>query len=233
MSANHDIGVIFDLDGTLVASEVLYFDATETILGPLGRSLVELTPEEKSMIPGRSALVNMEFYRRKFGIREPAEELVASRMDRIIDRVRDKGVEVIRGAVPFLEALGSAGFRLAVASSAPRRYVEPVLEKTGLARHFSVVKTGTDVTRYKPDPEIFLQAREALGLDANRCLVVEDAHSGIQAALAAGMKVLAIRSEYTLPEQYDSAHRLVDDFLGLGPRDVTDLLASPPTKDDP
>jgi len=226
MSANHDMGVIFDLDGTLVASEILYFDATEAILAPLGRSLLELTPREKSRIPGRSALVNMEFYRRKFGIREPAEALVEARMDGIIRRVRDKDVEVIRGTVPFLDSLKAAGFRLAVASSAPRRYVEPVLDKTGLARHFEVVKTGTDVTRYKPDPEIFLQAGEALGLDRARCLVVEDAHSGIQAALAAGMKVMAIQSAYTLPEQYEKAHRLVDDFQGLGPRDVMDILGS-------
>jgi len=218
------IGVIFDLDGTLVASEVLYFDATQSILVPLGRSLTELTPSEKSLIPGRSAVVNMEFYRQRFGLEPSAEDLVESRMDQIIARVHTDGVDVIPGAESFVGSLDRAGFRLAVASSAPRRYVEPVLERTNLGRFFDVVKTGSDVTRFKPEPEIFEKALSDLGLKPDRGLVVEDAHSGIQAAIAAGMRVLAIRSEYTLPEQYNEADRLIDDYRGLGPDDVRELL---------
>ncbi len=217
-------GVIFDLDGTLVASEVLYFSATERILAPLGRSLRELTREERSRIPGRAALENMEFYRRKFGLVEPAEDLVRSRMDLIIEMVEEEGVEVIAGAREFLAELQMSGLRLALASSAPARYVRKVLDRTGLAVFFSVVKTGDDCARFKPDPEIFLAAARGLGLPPSRCLVVEDAHSGILAARAAGMKVLAVRSDYTLPEQSALADRVVSDFRGLGREDVLGLL---------
>lgn len=228
MPGNEEIGVIFDLDGTLVASEILYFRSTEEILAPTGRSLRELTPVERSRIPGRSAVVNMEFYRLKFGLETPAEELVRVRLDNLIGMVNRDGVAIIPGARSFLDALNDGGFRLAVASSAPRPYVETVLRKTSLEGYFSVVATGSEVSRFKPDPEIFLQAGQRLGIPADRCMVVEDAHSGIMAARAAGMKVLAVRSDYTLIEQYELADRLVDDYRGLDPMDVTDILGVAP-----
>lgn len=221
------VGVLFDLDGTLVASEILYVTATEAILAPLGRSLRELTPEERSRIPGRAAVENMEFYRRKFGLTEPAEDLVRSRMDRIIQRVEERGVPVIAGAREFLANLRDGGLHLALASSAASRYVRKVLERTGLGPFFEVVKTGDDCVRVKPDPEIFLAAARDLGLPPSRCLVVEDAHSGIVAARAAGMRVLAVRSAYTLPEQSALADRVVADFRGLGREDVLALLDGP------
>jgi len=216
--------VIFDLDGTLVASEVLYFTATEAILEPIGRSLRELTPHERARIPGRSALENMEFYRRRFGLAEPAEDLVRTRMDRIIELVADQGVAVLPGAFEFLRSLDRAGLRVALASSAPRRYVRAVLDRTGLGGFFRVLKTGDDCTRFKPDPEIFLAAASDLGLSASGCVVVEDSHAGIVAARAARMRVLAIHSDYTLPEQSALADRVVADFRGLGPHDVLALL---------
>lgn len=217
-------GVIFDLDGTLVASEVLYFTATEQILAPLGRSLRELTRQERSSIPGRAAVENMEFYRRKFGLKEPAEDLVRTRMDLILEMVEEHGVRVMAGAREFLWDLKEAGLRLAIASSAPSRYVFKVLDRTGLSPFFGVVKTGDDCVRVKPDPEIFLAAARDLGLPPQRCLVVEDAHSGIMAARAAGMRVLAVESDYTLPEQSALADRVVRDFQGLGRDDVLALL---------
>ncbi len=218
------IGVLFDLDGTLVASEVLYFTATERILAPLGRSLRELTPLERSRIPGRAAVENMEFYRRRFGLEGSAEDLVRSRMDLIIQMVEERGVQVTNGAREFLADLRDGGMRLALASSAPARYVRKVLARTGLAAFFPVVKTGDDCARVKPDPEIFLAASRDLGIGPGRCLVVEDAHAGILAARAAGMKVLAVRSDYTLPEQSALADRVVSDFWGLGREDVLALL---------
>jgi len=218
------IGVIFDLDGTLVASDPLYFDATQELLLPLGRSLDELTPEEKSLIPGRCAVVNMELYRSKFGLQPSAVDLVKDRLDRIIVRAENEGVPVLPGAFSFLDRLTDAGFSLAVASSAPRGYVQTVLRKTGLGTYFPVVLSGSDVEHRKPDPAIFLAARAGLNVPAERCLVVEDAHAGITAAHAAGMKVMAIRGGYTLDEQYAAADHRIDDFNDLGPADVLGIL---------
>lgn len=219
-----ELGVIFDLDGTLVASERLYFEATERVLAPRGRSLCELTPEERSRIPGRAAVENMEFYRSRFGLEQSAEELVRTRMALILEMVEENGVETIAGAEGFLSDLKAFGIPLAVASSAPSAYVRKVLSKTGLGRYFEAVVTGDDCERVKPDPEIFLRAASAMRVLPKHCLVVEDAHAGILAARAAGMKVLAVRSPYTLPNQSALADKVVENFVGLSHRDVLGLL---------
>jgi HAD superfamily hydrolase (TIGR01509 family) len=225
--ADSPFGVIFDLDGTLVASEILYFRATERILAPHGRSLAELTPLERSLIPGRAAIENVRFYCRRFGLPDAPEEVSRRRMEMVCRLLEEDGVALIPGADAFVRALRAAGARMAVASSSPRRYVERVLAITGLAPHFDAVRTGDDVTRYKPDPEIFELARRALDLPAARCVVVEDAHSGIQAGKAASMRVLAVESEQTLPHQAAAADRVVPDFRGLGVADIAALLEAP------
>lgn len=224
MSGRKPYGILFDLDGTLVQSEHLYHRATEALLAPLGRSLDEMTPEERSRIPGRSALENMQFYCRRFGLPDPPEVLVERRMDRVCRMVEEEGVMLIPGAREILESCRIADLRCAVASSSPGRYVRRVLRVTALAEFFDVVKTGDDVSRYKPDPEIFLAAARDLDLPPERCLVVEDAHAGILAGKAAGMRVLAVENDYTLPEQAALADRRVRDFCGMTSRDLVRMV---------
>jgi HAD superfamily hydrolase (TIGR01509 family) len=220
--------VLFDLDGTLVQSDDLYYRATQSMLDWVGRSLDELTPEERSRIPGRSALENMRFYSERFGLPQPVEALVDRRMDDVCRMLEEEGVMLVPGAREILESLRFADVPVALASSSPERYVSRVLQVTALGEFFQVVKTGDDVTCYKPDPEIFLSAAKDLGIPAERCLVVEDAHSGILAGKAAGMKVLAIESEVTLPHQAALADRQVRDFCGLVARDLVAIIHGVP-----
>lgn len=224
MTQDLPAGAIFDLDGTLVASEDLYYGTTERMMNEAGRSLDELTPLEKSRIPGRSGLENFRFYVERFGLAGQPEALVAARLERVMARLEAEGVPLVAGARDLVAALHAAGWRLAIGSSSPGRYVRRALEVTGLAPFFQAVVTVDDVARPKPDPELFERARAALDLPAARCLVVEDAHSGILAARAAGMRCLAVRGAYTLDAQYALADRFVEDFRGLGPADVQALL---------
>lgn len=220
--------ILFDLDGTLVQSEDLYRRATQEILDGVGRSLDELSCQEKSMIPGRSAIQNMLFYCERFGLTQPAQELVDLRMNQVCRLLDDEGVMLVPGAREILESLRLADMPVALASSSPWRYVSRVLEVTALGEFFDVVKTGDDVTRFKPDPQIFLLAAGDLGIPPPRCLVVEDAHSGILAARAAGMKVMAVESEVTLPEQAAAADRQVRDFCGMVSRDLVSIITAAP-----
>ena len=228
MQRRGSYAVLFDLDGTLVQSEDLYRRGTQALLDTVGRSMDELTPHERSLIPGRSALQNIRFYCERFGMPGPAEELVERRMDHVCRMVEEEGVMLIPGAREILESLRLADLPVALASSSPARYVTRVLEVTALAEFFDAVKTGDDVTHFKPHPEIFLLAAQALGIPPARCLVVEDAHSGIQAGKAAGMKVLAVDSEQTLPEQAALADRRVPDFCGLVARDLVAMIHGVP-----
>lgn len=217
-------GTIFDLDGTLVASEVLYRRATATILKKTGRTLDELTPLENSIIPGRSALENMRFYVSRFDLPWSAEFLVIKRMEIITQLLHDEGVMLIPGAFEFCRTLRDEGFKLAIASSSPRPYVKLVLEVTGLTDFFGVVLSGDDVTRHKPDPEIFTLACEKLNVETSRSVVFEDAHSGLLAARAAGIKTVLVYNDIILPQQRIMADVVIPHYCGLESRDLIKLM---------
>ena len=109
-------------------------------------------------------------------------------------------IEPTNGLVPFLERLRTEGFICAVGSSGPRENVDFVLDKCGIRDYFEVLISGDMVTRCKPDPEIFLMAASRLGLQPEECVVFEDSVSGVAAAKAAGMKVVAVTTTHTAEE---------------------------------
>ncbi len=220
----NEYGAIFDLDGTLVASEILYQKATAYILKKAGRSAAELTPAERAAIPGRSALENMRFYRNRFDLPWQPEYLVAKRMELVEALIKTQGVMLIPGVFEFCQAVREGGFGMAVASSSPRPYVRLVLEVTGLSGFFETILSGDDVDRHKPDPRIFLDAADRIGLPPRRCVVFEDADSGLQAAAAAGMKSILINNETILPEQKANATLVIPHYCGLKLSDVKRVI---------
>ena len=101
-----------------------------------------------------------------------------------------------------LDALRARGLKLAVGSSS--KNAKFILQRIGLSDYFDAVSDGTNISRSKPDPEVFLKAAEYLGLAPSDCLVVEDAVSGVEAAHAGGMKAAAVG---------DAAGRGCGDFI--------------------
>jgi HAD superfamily hydrolase (TIGR01509 family) len=110
--------------------------------------------------------------------------------------IRRSGAQSFPGVVDFLELLQEQDISCVIGSSAPRANVEVSLEVLGLSRYFQSIVCGEDVTVGKPDPQIFLLAARALGFRPADCVVFEDAHVGIMAAHAGGMKVVAIANTY-------------------------------------
>ena len=92
----------------------------------------------------------------------------------------------------MLDSLHAAGFGLAVGSSGPPENVELILDRLGKRERFGAVVHGMDVTRGKPDPQVFLLAAERLGVRPDCCIVVEDAPAGLEAARRAGMKSIGV-----------------------------------------
>jgi len=106
--------------------------------------------------------------------------------------VAEDGVTVLPGARELLEALKREGIPRAVGSSTPRENLDALFAVTGLDQLFDAVVCGSDVTHGKPHPEVFLAGASRLGLDPGRCIVIEDAFAGIDAARNAGMKVVGV-----------------------------------------
>ena len=129
------------------------------------------------------------------------------------------------GVHAMLESLGAAGFALAVGSSGPPENVELVLDRLDNRGRFGAVVHGMDVTRGKPDPQVFLIAARRLGVAPARCAVVEDAPLGIEAARAAGMAAVGFPSTGRTREQLATADLVIGGLDELGPELVRGLIA--------
>lgn len=128
--------------------------------------------------------------------------------------VAERGVESLPGVRTWLDRLRSAGVPCAIGSSTHRENIELSLGLIGLAEYFRAIVTSEDVKQGKPHPEVFLTAAARLGCVPARCVVFEDAHVGIEAARAGGMKVVAVATTHLLAEltAADLAVRSLDEL---------------------
>ena len=112
---------------------------------------------------------------------------------------RREGLTPLPGGIVWVQRLRREGWHQAIASSAPRANVDVMLEAVGIATEIDAVVSAEDVRAGKPDPEVFLTAAERLGVPAERCIVVEDAAAGIEAARRAAMRSIGVSTSVELP----------------------------------
>lgn len=135
------------------------------------------------------------------------------------DEVYRHRTALVPGLQDLLEVIVSSGYKTAVASSSPARWVRKVLARFELSPYFAEVVTGDDVRRGKPEPDIFLLAAKKLHTAPERCVVIEDSLAGIHAAQSAGMRCVAI--DTTLP----AASLGEADFVVSAMAEIRSLLA--------
>ena len=183
------LAVIFDMDGVLVDSYQAHFESWQRTYGEIG---VEYTESAFAADFGRTS---RDILRRTLGRRSHGRTREGARRSQGSRSTARSCVRVFqRWTAPrnLLDALAADGFRLAIGSSGPPENVALVLEQLAGAEHFAATVTGADVTRGKPDPQVFLIAAERLGVPPAACAVVEDAVHGITAAQRAGMAAIAL-----------------------------------------
>lgn len=216
------LGVIFDMDGVLADTAEQHFQSWLAVAPRWG---VQITRADFRATFGRP---NHEGIPILFHRPVPPDEL------REIDRLKEqafreivrRSLEPLPGVVELVRALDGSGFRLAVGSSGPRENIELILETLGIARHFGAVVSGWDVSRGKPDPEVFLKAAARIGVEPACCVVIEDVPAGVQAARSAGMKCIAVTT--TRPAyELQSADRVVESLADVSPEAVLELIGLP------
>lgn len=182
--------VLFDCDGVIVDSEPALARIAAEVLRGFG---LEACPSDFQPYIGTGEDTYIaEVVKQYGGTYTP--EIKQAVYQAYIERCADY-LEEVSGACQLVQQLRQAGYRLALASSADRIKVEANLRAVGLSEaDFDAVLTGSDVTKKKPFPEIYLKSAEAVGVLPEYCLVVEDAVAGVQAGLAAEMSVLGISS---------------------------------------
>jgi len=207
--------VIFDLDGTLVDSEQMYTEATQAVIGEFG---VTFDPSIKQRVIGRGATAAAQILIDSLNLPLTPQEFIDRREPHL--RRLFPNVEPLPGVVKLVQALAARGVPMAVATSSPRKLVTLKSQHHDWFDAFDVIVCGDDprLKRSKPAPDIFLLAAKDLGAEPGSCLVFEDAPAGVEAAVAAGMQVVAIPMPMMDRADYRGAH-IIDryDDLDLSP----------------
>jgi beta-phosphoglucomutase len=189
MSHAADFAVIWDVDGTLVDTAELHFQAWVELARQLDK------PFDRAAFAATFGRRNPEIIHQLFGQHYTGSEVdvLGTRKEELYRAAARQGVSLLPGVRELLEALQAAGCRQAIGSSAPRDNLDLILALTDTQRFFNAVVSMEDTQRGKPDPQVFQIAAARLGVGSARCLVLEDAVAGVQAARAGGMKCIAVR----------------------------------------
>ncbi|MFH0981172.1 MAG: HAD family phosphatase [Planctomycetota bacterium] len=185
-------GIIFDLDGVLIDSADAHLQSWRLLARRRGRSV---STESFRATFGRSNADIIPILFPEETTPEGRHRIAAEKEAAYRDLIRGR-VPVVQGAVKLVRDCHAAGLKLAIGSSAPPENIALVLQEMGVTDCVSVVVSGDDVRRGKPDQEVFLTAAERLGLPPIACVVIEDAPAGVEAALRANMKVVAVTTTH-------------------------------------
>lgn len=221
---NTPLAVIFDVDGVLVDSYDAHFQSWKLLANELGR---EYSREEFVAGFGRTS---REVIVDQFTDLDLTENKIRELDDRKEALYRDviaAEFPEMPGASALIEDLHNAGFRLAVGSSGPPENVKLVTDRIDSNGLIQIAITGTDVTRGKPDPQVFQLAAEGLGCEPANCIVVEDAPAGIQAAHTAGMACIGFTSTGRTAEELHDAELIIDRLDRITSETIHNLTTSP------
>lgn len=207
----HDFrAVIFDMDGVIVDSEPYHERAFHEVVRDIGYER-RFNMRFSDYVGLSDHVMWVEFVRRHKPP-QTVEELLALKRGKIIQAMRDEQ-PIFEGLPELLEKLATRCL-LGLASGSQHPVIEAVLGIKNLGRFFSAVVSSSDVPHGKPAPDIFLRTAELLGIPPCDCWVIEDSKPGVDAALNAGMRVIAITNTLP-PEQLTAATHVVGDYAGI------------------
>ncbi len=197
--------VVFDLDGLMFDTEALFYRVSSEVLEARGK---RFTPEIMRALIGRRSAEVAGVLKEMTGLEEPVERLQAEVKERFYAEM-DTAVHPTSGLYVLLDRLRQRRLPLAVATSSSHSYADRLLIRHGLRDRFEFVLASQDVTRGKPDPEIYHLAAERFGVPAETLLVLEDSPAGLAAAIGAGAIAVGVPHEHSPPEGLTAATLVV------------------------
>ncbi len=210
---------IWDMDGVLVDTGQFHF---QSWVEALAKRSVRLTYNQFSATFGMN---NTSILKLWLGADTPQSEIDRVGDDKeVIFRqlVAAEGIQPLPGVRSLLEGLQQAGFRLAVASSAPQANIDVLLETTRMRPFFDAVVSASRLPG-KPDPAVYLEAAARLAVAPARCVVVEDAVAGVEGARRAGMRCIAVTTTNS-PASLAAADLVVDSLENVSAETFARLL---------
>jgi HAD superfamily hydrolase (TIGR01509 family) len=209
--------VVFDMDGLLIDSEQVWDDVRENLAKERGGRYDETSQRD---MMGMSSTEWSSYMHDRVGLAESPEEINRIVVEQMLQRY-EAGPPWIPGAIDAVRRIAGS-YTLGLASSSNRELIDAVLEAGGIADLFAATVSSEEVARGKPAPDVYLEAARRLGADPARCVAIEDSHSGIRSAKAAGMTCIAIPNAHFPPgDAAAEADVLLDRLDELTPAVVT------------
>jgi len=193
MKTQQTRAVLWDMDGVLIDSAEYHHEAWRLALA---REQYELTYAVFVRTFGQR---NDTVLRDIFGPDYPDHDIdrvAAFKEEEYRRLVREKGISPLPGVLRWLAYLQANGWQQAVASAAPRANVEAIVDAVGIRKYFGAITSSEDVTRGKPDPQVYLVAAQRVGATPNQSIVIEDAPAGAEGAKRAGMASIGVLSSH-------------------------------------
>jgi beta-phosphoglucomutase len=186
-------GVIWDMDGTMIDSTEFHWQSWHDAMAAED---YHLTYDEFMASYGQR---NDAIIRRYCGdevSNETITRISDAKESQYRDMVRTQGISLLPGVQHWLDYLRDHGWRQAVATSAPRKNLETILDVLQIAEYFGALVAGEEPQHGKPDPQIFLLAAERLGVSSEQCIVVEDSSSGVEGGRRGGMRTIGVLTSH-------------------------------------
>jgi sugar-phosphatase len=181
--------LVLDMDGVMLDSEPLWQQSEMEVFHAMG---IPLTVEDCFLTTGLRVDEVVRYWGARLGgLPQGEERITASILDAVVGKIEAEAVPM-PGLLELLEAMAQRGIPVALASSSPRRVIEAVVRRLGLAHRLRLQQSAEGERWGKPHPAVFLNTAEAQGLPPEKCLVVEDSFNGMVAALAARMPVVVM-----------------------------------------
>ena len=205
--------IIFDMDGLMIDSERVTFECYQEILKGMN-----LTMDEefyKTLLGKPLKGIYQRFYD-VYGNDFPIEDVIKDVHSLMAKRFETEGVPIKTGLKSLLEYLKENNYKTIVATSSNRERVDTILSQAQITDYFDDSICGDEVTKGKPNPEVFLKSCQKLGVNVDEAIVLEDSEAGIQASYDAGIKVICIPDMKYPEKQYEEkTFKILKDLNGV------------------
>lgn len=214
--------LIFDMDGLMVDTETLYFEAEKELARRFDREVKE---ETLARMMGRKPLESLAIFARELDLSLPPEKLLEMRTEIMRQRLR-QNLRPMPGLYTIVNIFYGR-LKLAIATGAQQEFLDLIVDTLGLRSKFSVLQASDEIREGKPDPEIYLLTCKKLGISPSEGIVLEDSANGVIAGKRAGCYVIAVPSPQAKGQDFSLAQAIVPNLFSAIPL-IENLLSNNP-----
>ena len=189
--------LIFDMDGLMIDSERLYFQAEREMALRLGKKVKDKTLWN---MMGRNPRESLEVFKQELHLTEDVETLLEKRNDLMRQKLQ-LDLQAMPG-LHFIINTFHCRLKLAVCTGAQSEFLDITVDQLGIRKRFSILQSSDEIKNGKPDPEIYLTTCRLLQTNPSECIVLEDSSNGCRAGRRAGCYIIAVPSEYTRTQDF-------------------------------